>query len=102
MTDRERIADLLLRWEELFEDGEDVPPEELCREAPQLLEPLRAQIHALASVSSILKGAAEDTVCPQATPSPKPGPLTESLDFLAPAQQPVHDQPPGQQLCCLT
>lgn len=32
--DDERLDDLLLRWEELAEAGQDVSAEELCRECP--------------------------------------------------------------------
>jgi len=36
MSDDDRLLGLLLRWEEAYENGRDVPAEELCRECPEL------------------------------------------------------------------
>ncbi len=47
MSDDERISDLLLVWEERFEQGEDLSAEELCRDNPHLTEALAASIKAL-------------------------------------------------------
>ena len=35
-----RLADLLLRWEQLRAEGQSVTPEELCRDCPELVEDL--------------------------------------------------------------
>jgi serine/threonine-protein kinase len=43
----ERLWDALARWEELFQEGQDVPAEELCRECPDLVELLKDRIWAL-------------------------------------------------------
>src|SRR5262245_30020627 len=51
MTDEERLADLLLLWEEGFERGEDVPAESLCRDCPELATSLAGDIQALKSVA---------------------------------------------------
>jgi serine/threonine protein kinase len=47
MPEDTRLSDLLLRWEELHEQGRDVSPEELAEGRPELLEPLRRQVLAL-------------------------------------------------------
>ncbi|WP_298864374.1 protein kinase [uncultured Gimesia sp.] len=49
MTDDEKdlIADLLVRWEEAFEQGEDIPAAELCTECPQLTQTVRSKIESL-------------------------------------------------------
>lgn len=50
MTDQaveDRTAELLLRWEEAFDHGDDLPAEELCAGSPELLEPLKQRIAAL-------------------------------------------------------
>ena len=47
----DRVADLLLRWEELSERGEPVTPEELCRDCPELLDELRRRVRALQAVA---------------------------------------------------
>ena len=47
MTDEELLADLLLRWEELHEKGQETSAEELCRDCPHLAPLLAERIHAL-------------------------------------------------------
>ena len=47
MTDDERLADMLLRWEELHEKGQESSAEELCRDCPHLAPLLTERIHAL-------------------------------------------------------
>src|SRR5262245_51244667 len=53
-----RLGDLLLRWEELQEQGQTVSAEELCQDCPSLLEPLRQQIQALRAIDAVLDGNA--------------------------------------------
>ena len=43
----DRLADLLLAWEEKWEQGQEVSAEALCADEPALLEPLRRSIEAL-------------------------------------------------------
>jgi len=49
--DEEILAELLLRWEELRERGQDTPAAELCQEHPHLAEELARRIKALKAVS---------------------------------------------------
>jgi serine/threonine protein kinase len=44
MTDKHRLSELLLRWEEGREQGRDMPAGELCRECPELEPDLAAAI----------------------------------------------------------
>jgi WD40 repeat protein/tRNA A-37 threonylcarbamoyl transferase component Bud32 len=44
MSAEPRLQDLLARWEEQHAKGQPIPPEELCRDFPQLLEGLRRLI----------------------------------------------------------
>lgn len=46
-TDDDLLADLLLRWEELHEEGQEASAEELCRDCPHLAPTLAERIHAL-------------------------------------------------------
>lgn len=55
MTDEDRLADLLLRWEELHEQGRDVSAEELCRDCPHLAPDLARRINALKVTSWLSK-----------------------------------------------
>ncbi len=50
-TDEEILADLLMRWEELRESGQETPAHELCRECPQLEDELARRIQALKATS---------------------------------------------------
>lgn len=47
MKDDEKISDLLLRWEEAQEQGEDLAAETLCADCPELIDPVRKRIAAL-------------------------------------------------------
>jgi Flp pilus assembly protein TadD len=51
MNDEDRLADLLLQWEEMQEQGRDVAAEELCRDCPHLALMLARRIHALKATS---------------------------------------------------
>ncbi len=60
MPDDDSLADLLLRWEESHDQGRDVAVEELCRDRPDLAEPLRERISALQSVAWMKKLVEEE------------------------------------------
>lgn len=47
MSTDERITELLLKWEERWELGEDVPAAQLCHGCPELVEPLQQRIDRL-------------------------------------------------------
>jgi hypothetical protein len=47
MSTDPRVSDLLLRWEELCEEGRPAPLEELCRDCPDLLPELRRRVRGL-------------------------------------------------------
>lgn len=49
-----RLADLLLRWEELREQGQPRSAEELCADCPELAAELCRRIEALRSMESLL------------------------------------------------
>ncbi len=57
MSVDERLEDLLLRWEELQEQGQLVTPEELCRDCPELLDELRRRIQELQTLNPALAAA---------------------------------------------
>jgi eukaryotic-like serine/threonine-protein kinase len=56
----DRLDDLLLRWEELVEQGRPASPEELCRDCPDLLDELRRRVHALVRMRQALSTASEN------------------------------------------
>src|SRR5262249_11402944 len=51
MTDEERLAELLLAWEESFEQGRDLPAGHLCQDRPDLEAALGARILSLKKVA---------------------------------------------------
>ena len=57
---KELLADLLLRWEDLYERGQDTPAEELARDHPDLIAELARRIRALKTVAWIQKPLDDD------------------------------------------
>ncbi|MGD9644859.1 MAG: transporter substrate-binding protein [Pirellulales bacterium] len=53
MGEDPRLGDLLLRWERNRRKGEEVAPEELCRDCPELLAAFRERLAALDEVSTL-------------------------------------------------
>lgn len=53
MTDRrdDTLADLLLRWEEAFDHGDDIPAAVLCSDHPELVDEVQARIDRLKQMS---------------------------------------------------
>jgi eukaryotic-like serine/threonine-protein kinase len=49
--EREDILDLIVRWEEAKSQGQDLAPEDLCRECPDLLTGFRRQVEKLGEVA---------------------------------------------------
>ncbi len=49
--EREEILDLIVRWEEAKAQGQDLAPEDLCRECPDLLSGFRRQVAKLGEVA---------------------------------------------------
>ncbi len=47
MTDDDKIADILLAWEEARERDEPITAEELCRDCPELIEAVRERVRLL-------------------------------------------------------
>src|SRR4051812_15896654 len=79
MAADQRLSDLLLRWEELQEKGQPASVQELCRDAPQLLDELRRCVDVLQKMDPALRGTvAAGTVNENAAAS-KTGPGGASL-----------------------
>lgn len=73
MTLDDEIADLLIRWEEAWEHGEDLPVDVLCAGCPQHREAVARRIAALKSVSwvkSSAEGLMEENGADDATHPP--------------------------------
>ena len=51
MIEEQLLADLLLSWEEHFEQGEELPAEELCQKCPELTAALAKRIRSLKKVA---------------------------------------------------
>jgi serine/threonine-protein kinase len=70
MLDPILLDALLLRYEELGEEGASVSPEELCRPCPEYLEELKRRIHALHLMNARLEDSGSDEVVSD-TPPPE-------------------------------
>ena len=70
----DRLAELLLRWEEAWEQGDDVPAEQLCAECPDLAEALRRQI-AMLKKMAWMKGDSDVDADEGADTKERPDPL---------------------------
>ena len=55
MINDDRIADLLIEWEEMLEQGQKVSAEQLCQDCPQLIEEMEKRIEALRATAWLLK-----------------------------------------------
>jgi hypothetical protein len=51
MTDDDLLTDLLLRWEELHDQGQPMTAEELCQDRTELAERLKQRIQDLQRVA---------------------------------------------------
>ena len=69
MTDEDLLADLLLRWEELHEQGQAAPAEELCRDSPHLALLLADRIRSL-QVTAWMGGPDDEGGTPPDAPGP--------------------------------
>jgi len=57
----EKLADLLLRWEEAWEHGEDIPASLLCEDHPELLKDLQVKIDDLKKMAWMTKNGEDQT-----------------------------------------
>lgn len=74
---KELLAELLLRWEELYERGQDTPATELAKDHPELIPELERRIKALKEISWLDKPLDDDP--PDDDPPEKPRPSTRTL-----------------------
>jgi len=77
MTDEDRLADLLLQWEENLEQGREVPAEELCKDCPHLIDEMSRRIQAMQATSWMDKpvDSGSDDDGGEIPPGPPPLPL---------------------------
>jgi serine/threonine protein kinase len=74
MTDETQIAELLLRWEEAWEHGQEITPEDLCDGRADLVGALRERIAAIKDMAWVKEDAGspipDDDVIGQEAPLP--------------------------------
>lgn len=69
MPDDSRLLELILRFDELRDAGEQVSPEVLCRDCPDLLPALRARLNALQAMDALLSSEDPGSGSPEPTRS---------------------------------
>src|SRR5262245_49122704 len=83
----ERLAKLLRQWQVAHDGGREVPLEALCRDCPELLEPLRQKIEQLQKIDALFPPASGSTALqtpdPQSLPSASPGRQLGKFQILA-------------------
>jgi len=72
----DRLWDALARWEEAFQQGRDLPAEELCRDCPAILDQLKDRIRALKRTAWMTKPTAD---APDAQPQDASDPTPQTL-----------------------
>lgn len=77
-SDEDRLAELLIQWEEILESGRDVSASELCHDCPHLIEQLSQRIKALKGTAWMDKpvGNSDDGGNVSSTPTPDDPPRT--------------------------
>ena len=73
---KELLAEFLLRWEELYDRGQDTPASELAKDYPELIQQLERGIKALKEISWLDKPLDDD---PPGDKPPKPTPVARTL-----------------------
>jgi predicted Ser/Thr protein kinase len=61
MTTNDTIADLLARWEEAWEHGNDIPATELCADHPELREVVEQKIDRLKRMAWMVRSSGSDS-----------------------------------------
>ncbi len=61
VTSESRLTSLLVAWMEAYQQGRNVPADDLCRDCPELVEPLRERIEDLRQMNARLGEGAGDT-----------------------------------------
>jgi serine/threonine protein kinase len=74
--DKELLAELLLRWEELYDRGQDTPGSELAKDHPELIPQLERRIKALKEIAWLDKPLDDD---PPGDDPPTPKPAARTL-----------------------
>lgn len=77
--DNEILAELLLRWEELHERGQDTPATELAREHPHLIAELQRRINLIKAASWLDNPLDEDPPSQDGEPPTRPKPPSRML-----------------------
>src|SRR5262245_29932292 len=77
------LDDLLLRWQELRDQGSDPAPEELCAGRPELAAPLRERIEAIRAMEQAL-GLSPETLTEEPPTPDAPTPSLPGREGAAP------------------
>src|SRR5690349_10013830 len=82
MPSHERLSELLLRWEDLRQRGEEISAEELCRECPEQTEEARRHIEAVRACEALVDRTAGDSGDTFADPPAREWPRVEGYEIL--------------------
>jgi hypothetical protein len=96
MDSHDRLASLLVRWQEAYRQGRDVPAHELCRDCPELAEALQHHIDFHKQLVGVPGSGGDFANRPTATSPPDAALDTASLDELPPPLPALLTRPAGE------
>src|SRR5216683_5131417 len=86
MTREAQLGDLLMRWEELRQQGKSVAAEDLCADTPELRDELCRRIEALKALDQVLAITPQPRnstlTCEQGAPPPRELPAIPGYEIL--------------------
>src|SRR5262249_21555472 len=86
MTREALLGDLLMRWEELRQQGKSVAAEDLCTDTPELRDELHRRIEALKALDQVLAITPQprhsSLTCEQSAPPPRELPAIPGYEVL--------------------
>ncbi len=72
MPEIRELDELLERWDDLRQQGQEVSAEELCRDRPELLAELKHRIHALKAMNWLAESDSSAVEATANQPCPRP------------------------------
>ncbi len=73
MSNTSSVSALVVRWQELCQEGQDISAEELCADCPELLADVKRQIQGLASMNRFLGTSSSEAPNNSSAPTPDRG-----------------------------
>src|ERR1700738_3665096 len=93
MATEHSVSELVLRWQELRQQGQPASAEEMCDNDPELLDELKRRLRALAFMEAFLGEARPGVATTPERVTPTTDPLNPDPRQTVPDGRPQRDQP---------